>query len=515
MPEKKNHMKTVGTIMLITLVGKVLGLARDMLQGHNFGTGMAANAFSAASLIPRTFFDAIFASAISASFIPVFNEYMERKGKEEAFRLSNAFVTWMALLTLALSLAGAACSGQITALMVNFDGDTAALCAALLRLLFPTVVFTGVAFSLVGILQSLGEFNIPAAMSVVSNGIVIVYYLFFCQRLGIYGLAVAYLIGWAMQAVIQAPPLHRLGYRYRLSFAHPGLKQIFLLMLPVMVGTWVQPVNMLVSNKFASGLFEGAGATALQQANTLYIMVAGIFVLSITNVIFPELSRLTAHAQDEAFGAVISTTLRAILFLLLPLTVGLMTLANPLIRLLYEWKAWTPFSTQITARALVFLAIGMVGYGVQNILSRAFYAQQKGLVPLVTGVASILVNVALCVVLAPVMDVGGLALASAISSTLSALLLLIPMGRRYRGIVNPAFWMDGGKMLACALGMGAVVVLTRNGVTGLLGDGMAGRLVTVLVPTLAGMVFYFLAAWVLRIPELREGIQSIRNLLRK
>ena len=515
MPEKKNHLKTVGLIMLISLVGKVMGLGRDMLQGHNFGTGMAANAFSTASLIPRTFFDAIFASAISASFIPVFNEYLERRGKAEAFRLSDAFVTLMALFTALLSALGMIFSGQLTALMVDFTGDTAALCAALLRLLFPTVVFTGVAFSLVGILQSLGEFNIPAAMSVVSNGVVIAYYFLLCDRFGVYGLAVAYLVGWALQAVIQIPPLHRLGYRYRPALFHPGLKQIFLLMLPVMVGTWVQPVNMLVSNKFASGLFDGAGSTALQQANTLYIMVAGIFVLSITNVIFPELSRLTAHEKQEEFGAVISTTLRAVLFLLLPLTVGLMTLSTPIVRLLYEWKEWTPFSTEITARSLCFLALGMVGYGVQNILSRAFYAQQKGLVPLITGAASIAVNAALCVLLAPALDVGGLALASAVSSTLSALLLLIPMGCRHRGMVSAAFWRDGGKMLLSALVMGLAVVLARNGLTAVCPDGLAGRLAVVALPTLTGMIVYFLCAWLLRIPELRRGMQSIQQILGK
>jgi putative peptidoglycan lipid II flippase len=272
---------------------------------------------------------------------------------------------------------------------------------------------------------------------------------------------------------------------------------------------------MLVSNKFASGLFDGAGSTALQQANTLYIMVAGIFVLSITNVIFPELSRLTAHDQDEAFGAVISTTLRAVLFLLLPLMVGLMALSTPIVRLLYEWKEWTPFSTEITARALLFLSLGMVGYGIQNILSRAFYAQQKGLVPLVTGAASILVNVVLCLALAPVMDVGGLALASAISSTVSALLLLVPMGRRYKGVVNAAFWRDGAKMLLSALVMGLAVVLARDGLAAVCPDGLAGRLVVVAAPTLLGIVVYFLSAWLLRVPELRAGMQSIRDLLRK
>ncbi|MGN0983188.1 MAG: lipid II flippase MurJ, partial [Candidatus Limivicinus sp.] len=251
-PKKQSHMKTVALIMVITLVGKVLGLVRDMLLGHNFATGMDSMAFQVASRIPRTFFDAIFASAISASFIPVFNDRMEHHGRADAFRLSYSFFTWVGLATAVFSLLGMAFADPIVGLLADgFDAQTAALCASLLRILFPTVFFTGIAFAFVGVLQSMGEFNLPAALSVASNGIIILYYLLFCRRFGIYGLAWAFLIGWAAQAVIQLPWLHRHGFRYRPALRHPGLKQVFLLMLPVMVSTWIQPVNQLISTRFA------------------------------------------------------------------------------------------------------------------------------------------------------------------------------------------------------------------------------------------------------------------------
>lgn len=210
MDNKKNHIKTVGLIMGITMLGKVLGLVRDMLLGHNFGTGMESAAFLTASRIPRTFFDAIFAAAISASFIPVFAQRMEQHGKEDAFRLSRCFFTWMGLLTAAMSLLGMVFAQPLVGLLAQgFDAETAALCARLLRMLFPTVFFTGIAFSMVGVLQSMGEFYIPAALSAASNGIIILYYLLFCRKFGIYGLAWAFLLGWAVQALMQMPWLHK------------------------------------------------------------------------------------------------------------------------------------------------------------------------------------------------------------------------------------------------------------------------------------------------------------------
>lgn len=505
-------MKTVGLIMIITLLGKVLGLVRDMLLGHNFGTGMESAAFLTASRIPRTFFDAIFAAAISASFIPVFTERMEQKGQEDAFRLSRCFFTWMGLLTAAMSLIGMAFAEPLVGVLAQgFDAETAALCARLLRILFPTVFLTGLAFSMVGVLQSMGEFYIPAALSVASNGIIILYYLLFCRQFGIYGLAWAFLLGWAAQALMQMPWLFRHGFHYRPCFRHPALKSVFTLMVPVMVSTWIQPVNQLISTRFASFLFEGAGASAMEYANTLYTMIAGILVLSITNVMFPEMSRLSSSGQEDQLGELVGGTLRGMLFLLLPMMAGLMLLSRPIVRLLYEYKSWDTFSTEITARALCFMSLGMVGYGIQNVLSRAFYAQQNGKAPMISGAISIVVNLALCLLLSGSMDVAGLSIATAASSTVSAVLLLIPMLRRYPGVLGKRFWIGILKMLCCTLGMGVVVWLTGRGVALWLRDGMLRRVLQVGIPTAAGIAAYFILALALGLEEL----QALRSRLKR
>lgn len=505
-------MKTVGLIMMITLLGKVLGLVRDMLLGHNFGTGMESAAFLTASRIPRTFFDAIFAAAISASFIPVFTERMEQKGQEDAFRLSRCFFTWMGLLTAGMSLIGMVFAEPLVGVLAQgFDAETAALCARLLRILFPTVFLTGLAFSMVGVLQSMGEFYIPAALSVASNGIIILYYLLFCRRFGVYGLAWAFLLGWAAQALMQMPWLFRHGFHYRPCFRHPALKSVFTLMVPVMVSTWIQPVNQLISTRFASFLFEGAGASAMEYANTLYTMIAGILVLSITNVMFPEMSRLSSSGQEDQLGELVGGTLRGMLFLLLPMMVGLMLLSRPIVRLLYEYQSWNTFSTEITARALCFMSLGMVGYGIQNVLSRAFYAQQNGKAPMISGAISIVVNLALCLLLSGSMDVAGLSIATAASSMVSAVLLLIPMLRRYPGVLGKRFWIGILKMLCCTMGMGVVVWLTGRSVALWLQDGMLRRILQVGIPTVAGIAAYFILALVLGLEEL----QALRSRLKR
>lgn len=495
----KSAAKTVSIMMLITLFGKVLGLVRDMLLGHNFGVGMASSAFLTASRIPRNFFDVIFASAISASFIPVFNEYLEKKGREEAFRLANAFITVTALASAAMSVAGMLFSGQLTALLADgFDAPTAALCSALLRVLFPTVFFTGIAFSLVGILQSLGEFNLPAALSVVSNAVIIVYYVLFCDRFGVTGLAVAFLVGWALQAFIQLPALYKRGWRYRVALRHEGLPKVFALMLPVMASTWVQPLNLTVATRYASHLSGGTATAALEYANTLYTIVAGVFVLSIANLVFPELSRLSARNEDDAFDRSLSAALSSMLFFLVPMSVGLAAMAKPIVRLLYEWKEWTAESTEMTAAALTFLSLGMIGYGIQMILSRAYYAAQQGRVPLVAGIVSVGLNVALCALLSPRFGIAGLAVASAVSAIAPAAVLLVSLRASHKSIVGKESAVEFGKLLLAALVMLAFVLVSQILCNRISGDGAAMRLVKVVVPTFVGVVVYFAAAFLLR-----------------
>lgn len=513
MSNKKNQqIKTIGIIMVITMVGKVLGLVRDMMLGHHFGTGMESSAFLVASRIPRTFFDAIFAAAISASFIPVFNECLEHRGKEDAFRLSNCFFTWVGLATALFSVLGMWLAEPIVAALADgFDPGTAALCARLLRILFPTVFFTGIAFSMVGVLQSMGQFTIPAAMSAISNAIIIGYYLLFCRNYGIYGLAWAFLFGWAAQALIQIPWLRGNGLRFRPVLRHSSLPRVFRLMVPVMVSTWIQPVNQLLSTRFATHLFDGAGASAMDYANTLYTILTGVLVLSITNVLFPEMSRLSSSGQEEELGELLSSNLRSMLFLLLPLTVGVMLMAEPLVRLLYEWKSWTSFSTVITARALRFMSLGMVGYGLQNLLSRVFYARMDGKTPVISGIVSIAVNLMLCLMLSGPMDVAGLSLATALSATAGAAVLLLPTLRRFPHLKSREFWLSLGKMLLCTLVMGITVTAAHHLCGSVLSDTLPGRMILLGLPTIVGIGVYFALARIMKLPELNLLLHIFRK----
>lgn len=498
MEERQNNAtKTISMVMIVTLIGKVLGLYRDRLLAIHYSVGMEANAFFTASRIPRVFFDAVFASAIAACFIPVFSEYLEKKGKKEAFRFAGNFITVMALLTAALTLLGMAFPQALVAVFADYaDPRTTALAASLTRIMFPTVLFSGIAFSLVGVLQAQDHFTAPALMSAASNLVIILYFLLLDSKLGIYGLALAYLAGWLLQGLIQLPPLVRLGYRFRPdpNFRSEGMKKVFALMGPVMVSTWVQPINLVINSRFGSRLYDGAGVAALEYSTNLYLVIAGTFILSITNVIFPRLSRLTAGGQQGQFRDTIRQTVHSSLFFVLPMSAGLMVVARPLISFIYGGQEFGDFATQITSTALVWVSLGMAGYALQNILSRAYFAQQNGRTPLIAGGISILANIVGCMLLTEPLGVAGLAISSTISSTLYALLLLIPLQKQGGGVLNAGFGKDAVKMLLSAVGMAAVVLAVRYGLENLLPQGKLGELVLLGICAVIGVAVYFLLA---------------------
>lgn len=512
---EKSAVKTINYIIVITLIGKLMGLYRDRLIAITFGTAMGANAFLTASLIPRVFFDVIFASAITSCFIPIFNEYYEQKGERRAFSFAHSFITLIVFATVVLTALGMAFSGPIVGFYGDgFDSATAHLCQQLLVMMFPTVVFTGLAFAFVGILQSLGEFNIPAAISIVSNGVIILYFFLFGDRFGVYGLAVAFLIGWLGQVLVQLPSLRKKGYRYKIRSVRKeeGMKKVLLLLAPVMVSTWVQPVNISVAARFASFLYEGSGSSAIQYANNLYTVLIGVIVLSITNVIFPKMAKLTAGHDEEGFSQVISVSIRSVIFLLIPLTVGTIVLSGELVNLIYGGGEFDAFSMKITKTALLWLSLGMLGFGIQTVLTRAYFAAQKGKAPLLAGCGAILVNILCCMIFVKPLGLGGLALASSVASIVNAAVLWLPIQKQYGALWNREQAVAYGKMALSALIMGIIVWILHANIVLSADTATLWKCVVFLGETVVGVVVYMVST---RLFRLDEAVFALDLVLKK
>jgi murein biosynthesis integral membrane protein MurJ len=493
----------------------LLALVREQLFAARFGTGAEALAFGVAGMLPRTLLDAIFASAVSASFIPVFNERLERKGRREAYRFAHNFITITMLLAVVVTIVAALLAKPAVGFMLgdNIGADTRDLTRTLFLIMLPTIVLSVAAYSLIGVLQSLGEFNIPAAMSVASNVAIIAYYPLLFEKFGIRGLAAAFVAGWLSQILIQVPFLRKNGFGYRpaIDLRDGGIKEIAFLTVPVMVSTWAQPVNLLVNVKVANG-FNPEWAPALNFANALYSMIGGVFVLSISNVIFTRLSKATANNDGAAFGEILRETLRSALYLLLPMTGGLIVISKPLIQVIFERGVFSASSTALTVSALVFYTLGMPGYGLQTLLSRGFYASKNARTPMITGVLAIVLNAALSGVFARRLGVGGPALASSVSITVVAVIMLAVTRGENNRVLDGKLLKDASLMTAAAVVTSLFAAVSLGILSGALPDSFAGRAASVGVTAAVGATVYFILTFFLKISEAQTAARMARGV---
>ena len=198
-----------------TMLAKVLGLVRDSMLAANFGTGLEADAFLSATKLPTTMFDMVVGGVISASFIPIFTGVNAKKDTKSAMEFANKFITLILMITLAITIIGIVFARPLTNFIApGYEGQKFELTVKLTSIMFPMIIFTGLAFSFVGILQSMGEYKIPSIISLVSNLAIILYFPLLCGKYGVTGLAVTMVIAWSLQAIVQIPSLIKFKYKF-------------------------------------------------------------------------------------------------------------------------------------------------------------------------------------------------------------------------------------------------------------------------------------------------------------
>ncbi len=447
--------RAVGTVALMmgaTVIAKLLGMLRGVLQASAYGTSWEANAITAATRLPLTAFDLILSAAILGCFIPVYNSFKEndvdRAASDEADRFACVFVNFIILVCGVLAVFGIVFAEPLVGLITNgLDAATVDLAVTLTRVMFPLVIFSGAAYTLVGVLQSKGSFIAPALISAVSNLGVVLYLLLLDAPLGdrsVYGLAVAYLVSWVLQLLTLVIPLWRQGFKYRLllDFKNPALKKALKMAPPIMVGSWLLPTGTLLGQYFAARVAAvsaiGGATTVFDYASNLYLIIAGILTYSICNYTFPKISRLSASGDTESFYATVRGGLISSLFIIVPFMAAALVLSGEGVAIVYMRGEFGADDAYNTARALRFILPAMPFFCVIELFSRTFYAKGQPRVPMYAALVGILANLTAGAVLTPlgVLDIGAVGLANAIGQAAAAVVLIIFAVARFKGLFN-------------------------------------------------------------------------------
>ena len=436
--------RSAGVVSLATMTSRVLGLARDQALAYRFGAGDRMDAFLVALRIPNLLRELFAEGAMNAAFVPVFTRCLTRGGRAGAWRLGAQLVNALAVVTGVIAAAGIVFAEPLTRL---FAGDYQSvpgkfeLTVLLTRIVLPFFTLVAVAAACMGMLNSLRRFFVPALSPAAYNVCLIAGTLVVVPLMPeggpdpITAVAAAVLAGGAGQVAAQWWALRREGFRWRpaLDPADRGLREVVGLMGPATLAGAALQVNLLVNTVLATG--EGTGAvTWLTLAFRLMYLPLGVLGVSIATVTLPAVSRHTAAGDLAAVRRTVSRGLRLMLAVMAPAAVGLMVLATPIVRLVFEHGEFTAADTPATARALVFYAPGIVGYAAVRLTAPVFYAFGNSLTPAGVSVGTVAANVGLNLVLVRVMGYPGLALGTSLAAWLNAGALLALLHRRLGGI---------------------------------------------------------------------------------
>jgi putative peptidoglycan lipid II flippase len=457
-------LRSAGVIGIATMTSRLLGLVRDVVLAGLFGAGDAMDAFRIAYRLPNVMRDLFAEGALSAAFVPTFTRAIAQGDRPAAWRLGSNVITVSLLVSGVVSLAGmllAAPLVQLYAEGFRHVPGKIELTVRLTRIMFPFLAMVTTATVMMAMLNALHRFFIPALSPAMFNVATIICALVavpLSPHLGIdpiIAIAVGTLVGGLGQVLLQWPALRREGFRYHpvVDIRDPGLRDIARLMVPGAAGLAALQINLLVNSWLAAGLGTGA-VSWLDYAFRLIYMPIGLFGVSIATASLPTISGHAADGNDPGIRQAVSSALRMMLVLNVPAAIGLLVLATPIVRLIFERGRFTEADTAATAAALLCYAPGLIGYSVVKLVSPAFYALGNSRIPVISSAASVAFNIAVNLMLVRSLGHSGLALGTAAAALLNAAVLLVLLRARLGGLDGRRLMVASAKISFASIAMG-------------------------------------------------------------
>jgi putative peptidoglycan lipid II flippase len=526
-PSPSRHLaRSAGVVGAATMTSRILGLVREQVLAYWFGASDAMDAFLVAFRVPNLLRDLFAEGAMSAALVPTFSQALATDGRERAWRLGNAVINALLVVTAALVLLAIVfaeplvrlLAGAFTAVPGKFE-----LTVLLTRIVTPFLMLVALAAACMGMLNSLNVFFVPALSPAMFNlasiaaTVALVPVLAAAGVEPVVAVAVGVLAGGLAQVLLQWPALRAQGYRYRpaLDLRDPGLLRVLMLMGPGSVGLAATQVNIFVNTVVATG--EGTGAVSyLGYAFRVMYLPIGLFGVSIATATTPAMSRLAASADTPRMRSTLASAVALMLTLNVPATFGLVVLAAPIVRLLFERGSFAAADTLATAAAVQIYALGLVGYSVVKIVSPTFYAIGRSRTPVAVGVVSVLLNAILSVASAPYFGYRGLALSASIAALFNAGALVWLARGALGGLELPRVAATAGKMVAASSAMAGAAWFTVRGLEAALpGTALAPQIIRLGAGIAVSLVVLAAAAHLLRVREFEEVRDAVIGRIRR
>lgn len=498
--------KTAIFLMLATIISKTLGFLRDITLSYFYGASGISDAYLISLTVPSVIFSFI-GIGLSTGYIPLYSIIDQKHGEKESNKYTNNLINILFLICTVIFIIGQVFTGQIVRLFASgFEGEILLLAIRFTKISLLGIYFTGIIYIFKGFLQLKNSYIIPSLISIPFN-IIIIASIFLSSKINVMALSVGSVIAIISQLIMLVPLIYKRGYKYQfiIDVKDKYIKKMMYIALPVIIGSSINQINILVDRTIASNISVG-GISALNYSNKLNAFIQGLFVTSIVTVMYPMISKMAAEKNINGLKKSVSEAISSINLLIIPITVGSMIFTQPIVRLLFGRGAFNDSAIIMTSNALFFYSIGMLGFGLREILSRAFYSMQDTKTPMINATIAVVINIILNIILSRFMGIGGLALATSISALICTGLLFISLKRKIGRFGMKNIIISFIKIVISSLVMGIVSkisfdLLLKNGNENL----------SLVIAVGIGALTYALLIYFMKVEEVNVMINSIKR----
>jgi putative peptidoglycan lipid II flippase len=515
---RKRIFSATVVVIIAILLSKISGLVRDMVMAGYFGISYDTDAYTWAYFIPNLFKIMFAESLIIAAFIPVYTVFLREDKREEQKIFVSSVANIMLIFFIFISLIIFIFSPQIGAFLSNIANNQMDIekFVIMSRIMSFSVLTLSMSGLTTGILNAHNIFAIPAFAPFVLNITIVIFAVLLSSRYGIISMAIGTMVGSALQLAIQLPQLRvsRLKYSFKIDFKNKAVREIFSLMVPIMLSLGAVQLNNSVDKFFALNL--GAGnTTALDISWRVTNLPLGVFSVAIITVLYPLLSRQAAENDIKGIKNSFSLGVREIGYVMIPAVTGLVILSYPIIKLLFEHFNFTSQDTEKVSFILMFHAAGLVFFGLLMILNRVYYAFKNVRTPLKVAAISIVANALLNWVLIKFLDVAGVALSTSLVAVFNVTVLTVILRKKMGNLGGKRIARSYGKIILSASIMGVVIYFLWKFLEGYAYNSLFYLIIIVIGIILIGAGLYILFTYLLRMEEIKSVLNIFRNLRKK
>lgn len=496
--------------MIITVASKMIGFIREITLSYFYGVSNVSDAYFISLTIPVVIFSLI-GIGITTGYIPMYNRIEKDEGEYESHCFTNRLISSLVIICTIVILFVQLFAEPVVKLFASgFEGNILLLAVQFTRLTVFGIYLTGIIAIFNGFLQIKNKFIISAVLGFVYN-IFIILSIYFSSKISIIILPVGSVIALLVQLLLLLYFVlkEKMKLQFVVDFRNKYIIDLGKITLPLIFSTSISQIGVLVDKTIASRIAIG-GISALNYADRLNSFILSTVVMSISVVIYPVMAKAAADKRHDDFKKVISESTILISLLLIPSTVGAIIFATPLIKLLFERGAFDSQAITLTSSALLFYSIGMLGIGLREILSRAFYSMQDTKIPVRNAAIGMILDIILNVILSRYLGIGGLALATSIAATITTVMLFISLRKKIGPFGIKHISISFLKILIASLIMGVLSVLSFNSLKVVLSTN-----ISLLLAIIIGVVSYFVIIYFMKIKDVDLVVDAIKKRCRR